>query len=98
VVGGQRLMPVAGDDYPATFAQLRSWFPHDAACAAYLARLRWPDGFRCPRCGLPEAWETAAGLWLCRSCRHKTSVTAGTIFHRARLPLRGPGSSGHGTH
>jgi hypothetical protein len=24
---------------------------------------------------------------LCRSCRRKTSVTAGTIFHRSRLPL-----------
>jgi hypothetical protein len=80
-------MPVAGMDYPATFAQLTSWFPDDEACAAYLARLRWPDGFRCPGCGYPEAWQTAAGLWLCRSCRRKTSVTAGTIFHRSRLPL-----------
>jgi hypothetical protein len=81
------LMPAAGVDYPATFAQLTSWFPDDEACAAYLARLRWPGGFRCPRCGCPEAGETAGGLWLCRSCRRKTSVTAGTIFHRSRLPL-----------
>jgi len=81
------LMPVAGVDYPARFAQLTSWFPDDEACASYLARLRWPDGFRSPRCGCPTSWETAAGLWLCRSCRRKTSVTAGTIFHRSRLPL-----------
>lgn len=80
-------MPVAGVDYPATFAQLTSWFPDDEACWAYLARLRWPDGFRCPRCGCPDAWQTAGGLWLCQSCRRKTSVTAGTIFHRSRLPL-----------
>jgi hypothetical protein len=51
------------------------------------ARLRWPGGFRCPRCARPDAWQTASGLWLCQSCRRKTSVTAGTIFHRSRLPL-----------
>ena len=78
---------MAGVDYPATFAQLRSWFPEDDACVAYLARLRWPEGFCCPGCGCREAWETASGLWLCRSCRRKTSVTAGTILHRSRLPL-----------
>lgn len=27
------------------------------------------------------------GLWLCRGCRRQVSVTAGTIFHRTRLPL-----------
>lgn len=30
-------MPVAGVDYPATFAQLTSWFPDDEACGSYLA-------------------------------------------------------------
>lgn len=60
-------MPGPGTTYPATFAQLTSWFPDDEACAMYLARLRWPDGFRCSRCGCPEAWQTAVGLWLCRS-------------------------------
>src|SRR5215210_861152 len=27
------------------------------------------------------------GLWMCRSCAYQASVTAGTIFHRSRLPL-----------
>ena len=79
--------PVAGVEYPATFQQLRSWFPDDDACAEYLARLRWPDGFVCPRCVSADAWRTGSGLWLCQECRRKTSVTAGTIFHRSRLPL-----------
>lgn len=84
-MGSERL--VAGTDYPATFQQLRSWFPDDDACGEYLARLRWPDGFRCPACASADAWRTSSGLWLCASCRRKTSVTAGTIFHRSRLPL-----------
>ena len=27
-------------------------FPHDDACAAWLASVRWPEGFECPRCGI----------------------------------------------
>jgi hypothetical protein len=74
-------------DYPSSFPQLQRWFPDDAACGEYLARLRWPQGFVCPVCAGIEAWRTGAGSWKCRSCGRKTSVTAGTIFHRSRLPL-----------
>jgi len=80
-------IPRAGVDYPATLPELQRWFPDDDACAAYLAKLRWPDGFVCPVCGSRDSWRTGAGLWLCASCRRKTSVTAGTVFHRSRLPL-----------
>jgi transposase-like protein len=81
-------MPRGGIDYPATWQAFESWFPDDAACRAYLAGLRWPDGFRCIACGHDEAWETGRGLWMCRECGHQASVTAGTIFHRTRTPLR----------
>jgi transposase-like protein len=80
-------MPVAGRDYPGTYPALQSWFPDDEACRAYLEKLRWPDGFVCPVCGHDQAWRTKTGLWMCTSCERKTSVTAGTIFHRSRLPL-----------
>ena len=79
--------PRAGRDYPATFQQLQGWFPDDQACVDYLARLRWPDGFVCPACGFRDAWRTKAGLWMCSGCERKTSVTAGTVFHRSRLHL-----------
>ena len=26
-------------------------FATEEACREYLVQLRWPDGFRCPRCG-----------------------------------------------
>ena len=80
-------MPLAGRDYPGTYQALQSWFPDDDACRAYLEKLRWPDGFVCPACGHDQAWRTKAGLWMCTACQRKTSVTAGTIFHRSRLPL-----------
>ncbi len=79
--------PVSGEDYPATFQQLQSWFADESACVEYLARLRWPDGFVCPACGARDSWRTATGLWMCTSCQRRTSVTAGTIFHRSKMPL-----------
>jgi len=81
-------MPRAGVDYPATWQAFEAWFGDETACRRYLARLRWPEGFLCPRCAGRDAWETQRGLWMCRSCSHQASVTAGTIFHRSRLPLR----------
>ena len=79
--------PVAGVDYPGTYQQLQAWFPDNASCVAYLAKLRWGQGFSCPRCGFDQSWETSAGQRMCRACGRKTSVTAGTIFHRSHTPL-----------
>jgi predicted RNA-binding Zn-ribbon protein involved in translation (DUF1610 family) len=79
--------PVSGVDYPRTYQQLLKWFPDDESCLRYLAGLRWPDGFVCPACGTQEFWRTGKGLWMCQGCGRKTSVTAGTIFHRTRTPL-----------
>jgi len=79
--------PVGGVDYPRTYQELLAWFPDDAACLEYLAAVRWPDGFVCPACGGRDAWRTGQGLWMCQDCGRKTSLTAGTIFHRTRTPL-----------
>jgi hypothetical protein len=81
-------MPKAGVDYPGTWQAFESWFGDDAACREFLTRLRWPDGFACPRCAGTDAWRTGRGLWMCRGCGRQTSVTAGTIFDRSRYPLR----------
>lgn len=81
------MSPVPGVDYPGTYQELLSWFPDDDSCIDYLARLRWPDGFACPACGKGEYWRTRRGLWMCRTCERKTSVTAGTIFDKTRTPL-----------
>ena len=80
--------PKAGIDYPGTWQSFEAWFPDDEACREFLSRVRWPDGFVCPNCDGGEAWLTGRGLWMCQSCGRQTSVTAGTIFHRSRYPLR----------
>lgn len=79
----------AGVDYPSDLSQFDRFFPDDAACIAFLGRLRWPGGFVCPRCQrLGEAWRMADGLLRCRDCELETSVTAGTIFEGTRKPLK----------
>ena len=50
-----------GRDYPPSYAELRAWFPDDAACLDYLEWLRWPDGFVCPRCGALRRGRNALG-------------------------------------
>jgi hypothetical protein len=79
--------PKGGIDYPRTFLEFRDWFGDDAACLDYLEKLRWPNGFVCPVCGGGDAWQTARRMWMCSSCGRKTSVTAGTIFHRSHTPI-----------
>lgn len=81
--------PIARGDYPRTWIEFQDQFSSDAACAAYLEHLRWPDGFRCPACaatGIPG--RATRGRLICQACRHQTTVTAGTIFDKTRTSLR----------
>ena len=65
-------------------------FPDEGACARYLLALEWPAGFLCPRrgcrtcspvSGRPRAFQRTR-------CRRQFSVTAGTVMHGSRPPLR----------
>jgi transposase-like protein len=75
------------EDYPRTLAELETRFSSEQACRDYLFQLRWPDGFRCPRCGGTKAWPLGSVWWRCARCRRQVSVTAGTIFQDTHTPL-----------
>lgn len=75
------------EEYPKTLAELESQFSTDQNCIEYLARLRWPNGFECSKCGSEKFWLRKRGLWKCADCRRETSVKAGTIFQGSRLSL-----------
>jgi transposase-like protein len=56
-------------------------------CEEYLARMRWPDGVVCPRCGAKHpTYLQSRRKWQC-SCRYQFSVTSGTIFHKTHIDL-----------
>jgi transposase-like protein len=68
-----------------TIGQFDSMFGSDKDCRAYLEKIRWPNGFVCPRCGCSDGKRLRNRNEIeCRSCKKQTSVTAGTIFHGAR--------------
>lgn len=75
------------EEYPRNLIELEAAFSTETACRDYLARLRWPDGFRCPHCGGGKAWPVRNVLFQCADCDRQTSVTAGTIFQDTRTPL-----------
>ena len=68
--------------------QFQKKFGTEKACQKQLFRLRWPEGFKCPRCGQAEAYfHSKRHLYQCKSCGYQASLTAGTVFHKTRTPL-----------
>ena len=79
----------SGKDYPGTWNQFLEWFHDEDSCLEYLEKLRWPDGFICPRCNATDdSYRLSRGRLMCRKCQYQSTVTAGTIFDKTRTPLR----------
>lgn len=76
------------EEYPRTAQEFQRWFATENSCREYLSRLRWPDGFNCPRCGHDRTWAVRRQLWRCMRCRYETSLIAGTLFQDTRMPLQ----------
>src|SRR3989454_3754844 len=75
-------------DFPKSLKEFQARFRDDEACRTYLAACRWPEGFRCSRCEQAEVFALPRRrLWQCKTCGRQTSLTAGTVLHRTRLPL-----------
>jgi hypothetical protein len=80
---GPHLLPPMTSD-----PEFEKRFETEEACSDFLFRCRWPEGFRCRRCGGGAyRWLDTRRL-LCLGCRRKNSLTAGTILHGTRKPLR----------
>ena len=74
---------------PPSLLDFQDRFASEKDCAEYLFTRRWPDGFRCPRCGGRKCYRIRSrGIYECAACRYQASVTAGTVLHGTRTPLR----------
>jgi hypothetical protein len=83
---------LARDDlpFPRSLPEFQRLFPDDAACAAYLEKARWSQGFVCPWCGNiaePFRFENRPGVLRCRACRKDVGLTAGTVMEKSHTPL-----------
>jgi len=69
--------------------EFRERFTEPKACLQYLAALRWPDGFVCPKCGCAGGWlKEERFLYRCKSCKRDTSPMAGTAMHRSKVAIQ----------
>lgn len=75
------------EDYPNNFQEFLKTFQNDRDCWDYLFKMRWSDGFLCPKCNGRNYYLNKRSLAECKKCGHQTSVTAGTIFQGTRKPL-----------
>lgn len=77
--------------FPTTLPEFQAVFPNNDACAKYLERMRWGEGFTCPKCGMqgePYRFPTRSSVVLrCRICKSNTSLTAGTVMQSSHTPL-----------
>ena len=55
------------EEYPRDLSDFEARFATEQACRDYLFRLRWPEGFRCPRYDGDQYWPVRAILLECRS-------------------------------
>jgi transposase-like protein len=74
---------------PMSLIAFQRRFGTEKACQEHLFRLRWPEGYHCPRCHHNHAYfHRTRHLYQCKACGYQVSLTAGTIFHKTRTPLR----------
>jgi transposase-like protein len=63
-------------------------FPNAEAARLYLESRLWPDGVRCPICGLGERITTRkGGYYRCNQCDEDFTVRTGTVMERSHIPL-----------
>jgi transposase-like protein len=70
--------------------QLFERFPDQEAARVYIEARLWPNGPKCPVCGLGDritARKGKSGFYQCVQCKEDFTVRTGTIFERSHVPL-----------
>ena len=76
------------DGLPTNLLEAVRYFADKDVANDFVAKLRWPDGPWCPRCGSVEySYLTTRRLWKCKGCKKQYSVKLGTIFEDSPLGL-----------
>ena len=54
-------------------------FGTEEQCVKYLEKLKWPNGFKCEKCGHNECYQYKSGsrtVYECKTCRKSHRLTA----------------------
>src|SRR5271157_3644217 len=78
-----------------TFVEMLELLPDDKSCREYLEKMRWNGEPICPHCGSQnkEHYKLMIkgefnGLYKCKDCRERFTVTVGTMFEGSHISLR----------
>ncbi len=75
----------------SNLAEVLDYYKSEDKCRDTIEKMRWPDGnIICPKCGEGKAYRMSdMRHYKChsQSCKHRFSVTVGTIFGATKLPL-----------
>jgi len=78
-----------------SFASMLTALPTDEACREYLEFKRWNGTPVCPHCGVVDANHYKLknqgqfkGMYKCKNCKHRFTVTLGTMFEGSPISLR----------
>ncbi len=73
---------------PETLIEAIKFFSDKDVSLAFVAKLRWPGGVTCPRCGAGDpGFLSTRRLWKCKGCKKQFSVKVGTIFEDSPIGL-----------
>lgn len=73
---------------PETLIEAIRYFSDLDVCTEFVAKMRWPVGPVCERCGgVEHSYLSTRRLWKCKGCKRQFSVKVGTIFEDSPLGL-----------
>ncbi len=75
---------------PETLIEAIRHFSDLDVATEYVAKLRWPDGPVCPKCGTLDRnhyYLKSRRVWKCKACKKQFSVKVGTIFEDSPIGL-----------
>ncbi|HYL87437.1 MAG TPA: transposase, partial [Burkholderiales bacterium] len=69
--------------------QLFQMFPDEESARLYFESRLWPNGAKCPVCGLKDrvSARKVEGYYRCNQCAEDFTVRTGTVFERSHVPL-----------
>jgi transposase-like protein len=79
---------VSEKQQPQTLLEAVRYFSDLDVATEFVAKLRWPHGPTCPKCGsLDHSYISTRRVWKCKACKKQYSVKVGTIFEDSPLGL-----------
>ena len=74
-------------NFPKSQIEFEKRFATEKACFDYLFKMKWPEGFVCPKCGHQSYWISSKHIYICTRCESHISLTADTIMHDTKKPI-----------